>query len=575
MVVCLKLLTFFASQLGFWELLRRHGGIDVCFLPSLTVACQTAVLFLAGLLGLLPAGAWLLVGAGLLCLVFAAVRDRGFSFLRNYRHVGYVFLAAVLAVMLVFVRGKVFSRYDNFSHWALVVRRMLETDRYPNYRDALITFQEYPLGSASFVYFLARIVDPAESVQMFAQIYMMTACILPVFFFARRNRIAALLVVLSATNFFFIYNVTVTNLLVDTLLPLAGMCALLYAWCFCRAGAGTAAILFSAAYSVQLVQIKNAGLFFAALVFVLLLRALRRGRAAARIAAVLLPLASVVLWHGHCRSAFEQAELSKHAFTVQNLLATFRGKSPSQLLNIGLAMLKFSVTWTDVWVTVAALLLIGAAAYLFVRSEQRAFWKLFALCAALYVLYQAGMLLMYAFSMPLDEALMLAGNTRYTRSILIAVLYIGLAFAIRLLSHIEPKRRASLSAATLLLVGLFFGHMYLTKGGVRTALQYRDDPSERLWLENAKTQYAVPDGGSCCILIPGDDAGYAYYLGRYLFQSNEIETLDAENTEQLDGIGADYLFVYDRKNSVIQEWIQSRYPEQAGNDVIIRGTPAA
>lgn len=68
---------------------------------------------------------------------------------------------------------------------------------------------------------------------------------------------------LGFTNFFFVYNITVTNLLVDTLLPIVGMCALLYVRMYCDGETkDRTALCLSAAYLTQIIQIKNSGIYF-------------------------------------------------------------------------------------------------------------------------------------------------------------------------------------------------------------------------------------------------------------------------------------------------------------------------
>lgn len=74
-----------------------------------------------------------------------------------------------------------FVHYDNFSHWALVVKKIIETNRFPNGFDEIITFKEYPLGSAIFIYFFTKFTNTNESTQMLAQAYMMLVCIMPLF----------------------------------------------------------------------------------------------------------------------------------------------------------------------------------------------------------------------------------------------------------------------------------------------------------------------------------------------------------------------------------------------------------
>ena len=264
----IRLMLFCIATLGSFELLRiaSKDEVNIYFLPSLTIAIQTTILFFAGILNLLPEAAKLLYIIGALGLAYA-IRKRGnLYFLKDYINIGYVFLFLIMAAMAFYVKGKLFTHYDNFSHWAMVVRRMLLTNRFPNFLDTIIFFPEYPLGSAVYIYFFAKLLGTSESLQMLAQIYMIAAAVLPLFIFAKKNTIPAFIVMLAFVNFIFLYNTQVTDLLVDTLLPVVGMCGLMFTVVHCRGGITGTTPVFLSCYMIQLQQIKNSGIFFAALI---------------------------------------------------------------------------------------------------------------------------------------------------------------------------------------------------------------------------------------------------------------------------------------------------------------------
>jgi hypothetical protein len=65
MIPIIKLFLFILSTIGSWEILRRNSKVNIYFLPSLTIAIQITLLFLAGLLNLLPEMTWFLYIVGL------------------------------------------------------------------------------------------------------------------------------------------------------------------------------------------------------------------------------------------------------------------------------------------------------------------------------------------------------------------------------------------------------------------------------------------------------------------------------------------------------------------------------
>ena len=182
---------FGLSTLGFFELIRRaaNNKVDLFFLPSLTIALQVTILFFSGILNLLPEVSKLIYLAGLVMFAVCLWKNKSLKFVKDYINDGYISSLIILIIMAFGVKGKLFAHYDNFSHWAMVVRHMLEVNHFPNFESSLIQFQEYPLGSSSYIYYFAGMINKSESIQMLAQTYMIVAALLPLFSFVARRSI--------------------------------------------------------------------------------------------------------------------------------------------------------------------------------------------------------------------------------------------------------------------------------------------------------------------------------------------------------------------------------------------------
>ena len=94
--------------------------------------------------------------------------------------------------------------------------------------------------------------------------------------------------------------------------------------------------------------------------------------------------------------------------------------------------------------------------------------------------------------------------------------------------------------------------------------------SKRNWIEDAIKKYGVQRDSSYCVLIPSGDDGYTYWVGRYIFLSDNITATVIQSEDDFNDISEKYIFVYDQNNEIIQDWIQKVYPEQVGNEVIIQ-----
>ena len=76
----LRLLLLITSNFGLWELLRRKTKVNIFFIPSLTVALQTSVLLLTGILNLLFETTMMITGFGLAYLIFCIWKEKNVRF---------------------------------------------------------------------------------------------------------------------------------------------------------------------------------------------------------------------------------------------------------------------------------------------------------------------------------------------------------------------------------------------------------------------------------------------------------------------------------------------------------------
>ena len=194
---------FGLSTLGSFELIRRaaNNKVDLFFLPSLTIALQVTILFFSGILNLLPEVSKLIYLAGLVMFAVCLWKNKSLKFVKDYINDGYISSLIILIIMAFSVKGKLFAHYDNFSHWAMVVRHMLEVNHFPNFESSLIQFQEYPLGSSVYIYYFASLISKSESLQMLAQTYMVIAALLPLFSFVQKRSLKIDLVYIVFVNF--------------------------------------------------------------------------------------------------------------------------------------------------------------------------------------------------------------------------------------------------------------------------------------------------------------------------------------------------------------------------------------
>ena len=565
LTVIIRFLLFIVSNFGYYSFLRKHTRIHESFYPILTVGFQVSILFLAGLLNLLHRTADLIFLLGLL-LVLQDLRKKKLSRYRTFGTDAYFYLLAGTAALALVLAGSRFTHYDNFSHWAVVVKDMLRTNRMPNFESTMIVFQAYPLGSALYIYYFCTLIGDRESFQMLAQAFMMLTAIMPLFSLVKKHRIWNLIYLLLFTNLVFVALIPLTDLLVDTLLPLFGMVSVFYIYRECRQQPSgdirqqKTAIYLSIPLLITVVMIKNAGVLFMLMALGLLAVQWIRvpGVRKCGAAAMLSPLAALLIWERHCLYVFYGARVSKHAMTAANYRGNFAEKTAEDMAQIVSAAFTYMLRYRGlIWV-----LLLAAAAvlltWLFRRERIRDSLGCAAFVHFLYGIYTLGICAMYVFSMPLGEALTLDSIDRYAGTVMIAICYVFAGFYLSIAAETEGKLRYPAVCAAMLLSLVL---PWMTEYHLAWVHGSRDTEA-RDWMEQQILTYEIPEGASCYVFT---DQSYFYYLGRYLLWSDQVAaggTLDPEVLSQ----GYEYIIL--EKQGDMDSWILENYPDQAGQTVL-------
>src|SRR5690606_8148309 len=84
-------------------------------------------------------------------------------------------------IFLVLLFQDNLTHYDNFSHWAIVLKQMLSTDAFPTPASNLIDFKNYPLGISSFIYYVCLFAGHSQSVMLVAQGLLIFSCFYAMF----------------------------------------------------------------------------------------------------------------------------------------------------------------------------------------------------------------------------------------------------------------------------------------------------------------------------------------------------------------------------------------------------------
>lgn len=554
---------FLLSSFGFWDCFRRKSTVSVYFIPVLTVAGQFCVLLTAGFLNILTEAVLAMYIGGIFLLGRSLRRDFSGT-VRPYLNWGYLFFFCFLAAFALSLRGNLLVVEDDLAHWGLAVKKILETGRLPNFTDTVIGFQKYPLGSSLWICFFCFFAGPQEDLMALAQCYMLLCCLLPMWHMVWGNKLLCTGFLILAANLVLIYNIPTYSLMVDTLLPLAGMTAIFFILCHREKGRDC---LFGAVLLlIWTAQIKNSGLLFAAAGAALLLIPGTQGHRElpVRLACAASPVIGFLLWSRHCDLVFSDSAFSKHAVSVEGYSAIFGLKTSQQIRQILVNITRYVLEREGLILVLIWIAVLVVITLTLLRRFRKDLFLLCICCGVLMLLYYAGICGMYLFSMPTEEAMRLAAIERYMKTLDIALFYLLTIFSLQLLSAGKTVTVTALCSIALVCLSLW-QYQFLYKAFPVCFTKGRGE--EREMFNAVLEEYGVQPGSSYMICKEGY-LDYHFFLCRYYLDSTPL-CIQVEEPAQLEAAeDYDVLINFDTENPIIAQWIEENYPQFQGEQVV-------
>lgn len=412
-----------SSFAGYSMYLTKRWKIHPLIAPAMVISGIGLTMVFAGILNIMPVMVILISAGGIALLLRTLVTNKGVAELLHPVH---LVVIVVLGLLLWKLRGAMVYSVDNFHHWLKVLNTMLAIDELPSYRTTIITFHAYPTGSASYLYYITKIIGFREDLVIITQLMMLVVFSLPLLALPKKDKwlnwivLAGFLAVAHAR----IYERD--SLLVDDLQAFAGISGIATAYYY-RHDLKKALFCLTP-ISAYTVLIKNSAFFFIIMTAVFLMIVLKDKRPWGRLKIVLyvLIVPSVVfyLWARHVHFAYPYSGLgyglqSKHALN----LSSYWTQAKEWGINMAPELFRriFGQAFTEPDFPLRLALSSSLAAVLLtlplwlIGKRKEALHSLLLLMFAWlgYILWEVGTVGMYAVSMPWDEMEMLATYERY------------------------------------------------------------------------------------------------------------------------------------------------------------------
>lgn len=210
--------------------------MNLAFVPITTVSAIVCYTYIFGLFNILKLSVLLLVVFGVTSFGMYTFKSLRKQFDINQLLFPGVVVFIGLSIYFFFILGGVsLLQYDNFSHWGSIVKEMFYFNSFPDER-TIITFRNYPPGTACLIYPLCKILRCSESNALIMQSLIISASISTLFCKVKFKNITyfVTLILISVCSIAILgytdTTLNIYNLLVDAVLGYVVVAALVIAY---------------------------------------------------------------------------------------------------------------------------------------------------------------------------------------------------------------------------------------------------------------------------------------------------------------------------------------------------------
>lgn len=574
----LKVILLVISFIGHTIFINRKFKIRFEFAPILIVAGIAIIEFVSGILNMMSYANILILVFGIALFVYSIMHilknNTKKEILKMLLNPSLIIIL-ILFVYFVLISSKLhLMQNDNFTHWLVVVEDMLESNKLPNFESTTVLYKSYPLGSAFFIYYFCYFAGSFEACMIIAQsiIFLSGMCTLFAFVDNTKKKnwiyyivIVAFILVCSVSNMSF------KELLVDNLLAstgLAAVCILIYNYKDLKK-----LTILSSILSVFLIMLKNSGIYFFAINVLILIariiKGIKEGEYSKKectqylLIGILLPLITMFVWKRHLAYAYgSEAGLGYHSMSIKSYGGNILSMNMNDFKKIVAVYIDTIFDWNNI--VTKSIVIINVLFIIYIlstkvltKSWRKDVIKTFLISDLIYIAYQLGTFGMYIFSMPVVEALYLAGYTRYLLTIIHFILGIFVLSTIRDIQKINDTKKVVIFSYVFscILVSLFVVGIFNTKYNKFNLIgidkTYKDSYKEMF--DNLKQKHEFPKDKAYAICYFGVnlETMYVKNIIRYslgTFDINMINQLDEYNVKYLNK--CDYIIILGDKTPI-------------------------
>lgn len=407
MILCLLLVM---CLIGYFNYLVNVAKIDFWLTPAIIVASITAIIYLAGLINIIPVAEYLIIAFGVFLLFF--YRNK-ISFLPIKENIiPGIMVLGLLAYVIWYNRGAIYPDGDTLNHWAWIVRSMIADDRFPNFMNRII-YQSYPPATACWTYFGMKIIGYSESKALILQ-NLATICYISSLFSLNKKHdvvgnVVAFLAMIPFLREF-------DGLKVDIILGAAAVAGFVVIAELYKRSKTMFLVLIP--FAITITMIKNSGALFAVFFIITVTIAVNSTGEKKQFIKYGLSLSGITfavwyLWQRHIKMVYINPTESRHSMSLDYTTSVIESRDSGYMVDILKNFVKkwFTANSSHEWILLALLVILTALAMIKEKDKKKVLT--IPLCFGIYYfVYKIGVLAVYLINMP-GEVLHMPSYERY------------------------------------------------------------------------------------------------------------------------------------------------------------------
>lgn len=525
----------------------------------ISIVSIVLIIFLAGLVNNLKIGAIIVQILTILQLIFILItilkkdKDGIKEVLRRILTPGLLIYTLLFILNVLINQGRIFEDYDEFNHWAVIIKNMFIYNTYGTNPETIVRFNEYPPFTAIFQYlFLAIQKVYREDTIIIAQNVLYLSIIIPITKKIKWNKSALRIITVTPLIVFMpmiLYKNFFLNILVD------GILGIMFAYTIYSAYEEDSLIfktLKILAGTIMLCLTKTSGLGLAVLALIIILIKIiidrkkdkSKFKSSIKSLIVICVITAILtsMWYIKVNNAQKRWDFSKYVNAEED-----RQNSSDILKSFIMSVfMRQDITTKQLTVFALIILLIGLQIYS-IRKVKNNNFSYYAMAMLISIpIYLISLAITYMTIFENMEGTMLTCFDRYTSTILLAVLCFN-AFA---LFDVKAKFSTEFIVVASIIITLMpIDNVYTQyvrgKNYIKTSNTNRDIYTK---IEKYKNVLDVDDE---ILYMAGDKANIEYLkaMNEYVMMPVRIKNMISGNYESAEKFEKvieryDYVFVY-------------------------------